>query len=107
MSVTLSGRLPPLTSKSRGVPFHRPTPCSARTMLDSLRVRPAFSPRPMCEVTAHIGRGENAGRTLKESNIVLALHGVGRWNGTPRDFEVSGGSLPESVTDIAVLVQSS
>jgi hypothetical protein len=58
------------------------------------------------EATAHIGRGENAGRTVKESNIVLALHGLGRWKGEALDFQLSVGSLPENVTDIAVLIQS-
>jgi hypothetical protein len=58
------------------------------------------------EATTSIGRGENAGRTLKESNIVLWLHDLGRWNGKPRDFEMSVSRLPENVTDIAVLVQS-
>jgi hypothetical protein len=56
--------------------------------------------------TTAIGRGENSGRTLKESNIVLSLHELGRWNGKPREFEISVGRLPENVTDIAVLVQS-
>jgi hypothetical protein len=58
------------------------------------------------EATTPIGRGENSGRTLKESNIVLWLHELGRWNGKPREFEMSVSRLPESVTDIAVLVQS-
>jgi hypothetical protein len=58
------------------------------------------------EATTSIGRGENAGRTLKESNIVLWLNDLGRWNGKPREFEMSVSRLPESVTDIAVLVQS-
>jgi hypothetical protein len=58
------------------------------------------------EAITHIGRGENVGRTLKESNVVLALHGLGRWNGTPREFQLSADSLPENATDIAVLVQS-
>jgi hypothetical protein len=58
------------------------------------------------EATTPIGRGENSGRTLKESNIVLWLHKVGRWNGKPREFEMSVSKLPENVTDIAVLVQS-
>jgi hypothetical protein len=53
-----------------------------------------------------IGRGENAGRTLKESNIVLSLHELGLWNGKPREFEMSMSRLPINVTDIAVLVQS-
>jgi hypothetical protein len=58
------------------------------------------------EATTSIGRGENAGRTLKESNIVLWLHELGRWNGKPREFEMSVSRLPENVTDVAVLVQS-
>jgi hypothetical protein len=58
------------------------------------------------EATTSIGRGENAGRTLKESNIVLWLHDLGRWNGKPREFAMSVSRLPENVTDIAVLVQS-
>jgi hypothetical protein len=58
------------------------------------------------EATTPIGRGENSGRTLKESNIVLWLHELGRWNGKPREFELSVSRLPEKVTDIAVLVQS-
>jgi hypothetical protein len=58
------------------------------------------------EATTPIGRGENSGRTLKESNIVLSLHELGRWSGKPREFEMSVSRLPENVTDIAVLVQS-
>jgi hypothetical protein len=58
------------------------------------------------EATTFIGRGENSGRTLKESNIVLWLHELGRWNGKPRELEMSVSRLPENVTDIAVLVQS-
>jgi hypothetical protein len=58
------------------------------------------------EATTSIGRGENIGRTLKESNIVLWLHDLGRWNGKPREFEMNLSRLPEKVTDIAVLVQS-
>ena len=58
------------------------------------------------EATTPIGRGENSGRTLKESNIVLALHELGRWNGMPREFQLSVDKLPANVTDIAVLVQS-
>jgi hypothetical protein len=58
------------------------------------------------EATTPIGRGENSGRTLKESNIVLRLHERGRWNGKPREFDMSMSRLPENVTDIALLVQS-
>ncbi|MGO9950549.1 MAG: DUF1223 domain-containing protein [Steroidobacteraceae bacterium] len=58
------------------------------------------------EATTPIGRGENSGRTLKESNIVLSVHDLGRWNGKPREFQLRLDRLPENVTDIAVLVQS-
>jgi hypothetical protein len=58
------------------------------------------------EATTPIGRGENSGRTLKESNIFLWLHELGRWNGKPREFEMRMSKLPANVTDIAVLVQS-
>jgi hypothetical protein len=58
------------------------------------------------EATTSIGRGENAGRTLKESNIVLSMHNLGRWNGKPQDFALDLSRLSKSVTDIAVLVQS-
>jgi hypothetical protein len=58
------------------------------------------------EASTPIGRGENSGRALKESNIVLWLRELGRWNGKPREFEMSVSRLPENVTDIAVLVQS-
>jgi hypothetical protein len=58
------------------------------------------------EATTSIGRGENSGRTLKESNIVLWLHELGHWSGKPREFEMSLSRLPENVPDIAVLIQS-
>jgi hypothetical protein len=58
------------------------------------------------EATAPIVRGGNSGRTLKESNIVLWLHEMGRWNGKPLELEMSVSRLPENATDIAVLVQS-
>jgi hypothetical protein len=58
------------------------------------------------EATTPIGRGENSGRTLKESNIVLWLYELGRWNEKPREFEMNMSRLPENVTDIAELVQS-
>jgi hypothetical protein len=58
------------------------------------------------EATTSIGRGENSGRTVNESNIVLSLFGLGQWNGKPREFQLGVDRLPENVTDIAVLVQS-
>jgi hypothetical protein len=58
------------------------------------------------EATTSIGRGENSGRTLKESNIVLSLNELGQWNGKSCEFQIGMDRLPENVTDIAVLVQS-
>jgi len=53
-----------------------------------------------------IGRGENSGRTLKESNIVISLEELGQWRGQPREFALDVSRLSKSVTDIAVLVQT-
>jgi hypothetical protein len=52
-----------------------------------------------------IVRGENAGRTLEEYNVVRALRPLGSWNGEARSFEVPLSSLPADSTDVAVLVQ--
>ncbi|MBV8402778.1 MAG: DUF1223 domain-containing protein [Gammaproteobacteria bacterium] len=52
-----------------------------------------------------IGRGENAGRTLEEFNIVRELRALGGWTGDARAFRVTRSSLPADATDIAVLVQ--
>lgn len=58
------------------------------------------------EAITPIGRGENSGRTLKESNIVVSLEPLGQWNGKPKDFALDLSRLPKNMTDIAVLVQS-
>ena len=58
------------------------------------------------QATTHVGRGENSGRTLTESNIVRALHPLGAWHGTPQDYQLTVVSLPADTTDIAVLIQS-
>ena len=58
------------------------------------------------EAVTPIGRGENSGRTLKESNIVVSLKELGQWDGKPREFALSLAELTENATDIAVLVQS-
>lgn len=52
-----------------------------------------------------VGRGENAGRTLEEFNIVRAMRTLGSWKGTPQSFQVKVSSLPADATDVAVLVQ--
>jgi hypothetical protein len=53
-----------------------------------------------------IGRGENAGRTLAEYNIVRTLRELGRWEGAAQDFRIKLASLPQDTTDVAVLVQA-
>lgn len=53
-----------------------------------------------------IGRGENAGRTLEEFNIVRAFHSLGAWKGQVQSFRVPVSSLPPDATDVAVLVQT-
>jgi hypothetical protein len=59
------------------------------------------------KAVSKIGRGENAGRTLQEFNIVRSVHKVGQWNGSPQRLQVSMSSLPADATDAAVVVQSS
>jgi hypothetical protein len=54
-----------------------------------------------------IGRGENAGRTLDEFNIVRNIRTLGLWKGQAETFHVSVSSLPPDATDVAVLVQPS
>jgi hypothetical protein len=53
-----------------------------------------------------IGRGENAGRTLDEFNIVRDIRALGLWKGKAESFRVPVFSLPPDATDVAALVQS-
>jgi hypothetical protein len=53
-----------------------------------------------------IGRGENAGRTITEFNIVRSFRSLGRWDGQSRRYRSRLDSLPPDATDVAVLVQS-
>ena len=57
------------------------------------------------QTASSIGRGENAGRTLQEFNIVRALHTLGRWEGGAQSFRAQVASLPADATDVAVLLQ--
>jgi hypothetical protein len=52
-----------------------------------------------------IGRGENAGRTIKEFNIVRDIRSVGRWDGQVRQYHMRLDAFPRDATDVAVLVQ--
>jgi hypothetical protein len=52
-----------------------------------------------------IGRGENAGRTLKEFNIVRSTRTLGRWDGQKQTLRSRVDSLPNDATEVAALVQ--
>jgi hypothetical protein len=57
------------------------------------------------QAVSAIGRGENAGRTLTEFNIVRVIRTLGPWDGKARQFQTGVDSLPPDVTDVAALVQ--
>jgi hypothetical protein len=54
------------------------------------------------EHTTKIGRGENGGRTLAESNVVRSIRLIGEWLGKP--LEISE-RFPEG-EDVAVVIES-
>jgi hypothetical protein len=54
-----------------------------------------------------IGRGENAGRSLREFNIVRSLATLGLWHGEAAEWRVSLKTLPADAARVAVLVQQS
>jgi len=53
-----------------------------------------------------IDRGENAGRTLKEFDIVRDFRSLGQWAGQKQQYHARVDALPHDATDVAVLVQS-
>ena len=57
------------------------------------------------EAVTAIGQGENAGRRLREFNIVRGVRPLGHWDGGPTRFNVARSALPADATDVAVLVQ--
>lgn len=52
-----------------------------------------------------IARGENAGRTLREFNVVREIRTLGRWHGLEQEYRWRISSLPPEATDAAVVVQ--
>jgi len=58
------------------------------------------------KAVSSIRRGENAGRTLEEYNIVRSVKTLGRWDGSAHEFSASLSSVPKDATDVAVLVQA-
>jgi hypothetical protein len=55
-------------------------------------------------VTA-IGRGENAGRTLTEVNVVRYIHKIGTSADSAREWHVARDKLPKDAARVAVLLQ--
>jgi len=55
--------------------------------------------------TTRIGGGENAGRTLTESNVVKQIRYVGSWTGKAGTFNVPLSSVSTDGNQIVVLVQ--
>ena len=55
------------------------------------------------EHTTKIGRGENGGRTLIETNVVRSIRTVGEWSGKPLQINER---FPEG-QDVAVIIESS
>ncbi len=52
-----------------------------------------------------IARGENAGRTLREYNVVREFRSLGRWQGLKQEYRWRLSLLPPEATDAAVVVQ--
>jgi hypothetical protein len=57
------------------------------------------------QAVSAINRGENAGRTLTEFNIVRVIRTLGQWDGKARQFQTGVDSFPADATDVAALVQ--
>jgi hypothetical protein len=85
----------PQTAGTVGAAPQRAAPSCDVLLISYLRT--AMSP---------IGRGENAGRTIAEFNIVRSLQSLGRWDGQTQQYRSRLDSLPADATDVAVLVQS-
>ena len=59
----------------------------------------------LSQATTAVGRGENAGRTLTEYNIVRGFATLGKWSGAARHYSVPLSSLPKDADRVAVFVQ--
>jgi len=53
-----------------------------------------------------VRRGENAGKTLTNYNIVRELHSVGRWDGAKLDLPLDIGAIDLADRGFAVIVQA-
>lgn len=55
-------------------------------------------------VTVKIGKGENGGRTVRYTNVVVSETVVGQWNGKPTRFAIPN-SLPPDADRRAIILQ--
>ena len=53
-----------------------------------------------------VQRGENAGKTLREFNIVRGFWRLGNWSGEPQQMRFDASKLPEGTTNVALLLQA-
>jgi hypothetical protein len=56
------------------------------------------------EVSVHIGAGENGGRTVHYTNVVLSETKVGRWTGVPATIVVAGKVMKQAGADRYALI---
>lgn len=93
----------------------RPAAITVRTDGGTLRLDlPALEQPCNCELTlfgvrpsasTSVGRGENAGRTLREFRVVRTMQPLGKWHGEARTLQVQPHSTPDGVSTYAVLAQ--
>ncbi len=53
-----------------------------------------------------VPRGENAGQTLREFNIVRGFWTIGAWNGAAQELRFDSRQLPAGATRLAILLQA-
>ena len=54
--------------------------------------------------TVRIGRGENGGRTVRYTNVLLAEEPVGRWTGSAATLTIPGSTMKTSGADRHVII---
>jgi hypothetical protein len=57
------------------------------------------------QAQTRVGRGENAGQTLTEFNIVRQFRTLGAWNGREAVFHVPLAAMPADANHVAVILQ--
>jgi hypothetical protein len=56
------------------------------------------------QASTHVGRGENAGRTIAEWNVVRSVQKLGEVKGGPR-WQIAVNTFPTDATKLAIVVQ--